>query len=342
MSARRPWLLPLVPLYAAGASWKSRAFAAHPERARRLQWPVISVGSLSAGGAGKTPFVIALGEAIRRAGYGIDVLTRGHGRASTTTVRVQADGDPEEFGDEPLLLAKQLACPVYVARERFDAGQMAETDRRHAREDKHFTVHLLDDGFQHRQLARAVDIVLFTVEDARDMLLPAGNLREPFRALRRADAIVLRDDEAKTLTPVLARIFHGQSMPPVWTIERRFAFVDGTPSARPLAFCGIARPGGFLASLDEAHVTPAAFVPLRDHTRYDDARIASLGARARAAKADGFVTTAKDAVKLSAAMRRTLAAVGPLATGDISVRLRDEQRCVAELIGRIEAGWRRL
>lgn len=338
MRMRRPWLLPLLPLYAAGVAWKDYVFTRHSERARRLADPVISIGSLSAGGAGKTPFAIALAEALRRAGCGVDVLTRGHGRSSTGDLRVRPDGTADEFGDEPLLLARRLACPVYVARERFRAGEMAERYRRVRRDDRNLSVHLLDDGFQHRQLARAVDIVLFTAEDAADFLLPAGNLREPLRALRRADIVVLRSEEAAFLEPALDRIVAGSKMPVRWIIDRRFAFVEGQVLQRPLAFCGIARPHSFRNSLDVMGVAPVHFVALRDHHRYDQATVKKLNQKASVTHADGFVTTAKDAVKLSDTMRRELSKTGPLTVCDVKVQLHDEAACVATVLSLIEAG----
>jgi tetraacyldisaccharide 4'-kinase len=214
---------------------------------------------------------------------------------------------------------------------------MAETDRRTTREDRKPSVHLLDDGFQHRQLARAVDIVLFTAEDATDILLPAGNLREPLRALRRAHVIVLRREEEPALRPLLERVFSRSAMPPVWITERRFAFVEGTPSSRPLAFCGIARPESFRASLQAQGVKLAGLMPLRDHQRYDDALIAKFVARAQAAQANGFVTTAKDAVKLTPSMRSTLGNAGTVAVSEVTVKIRNEQACMAELTGMLNA-----
>lgn len=338
---RRPWLAPLVPLYAAGVAWNSRRFCNNPQLRKRLGDPVVSVGSLSAGGAGKTPTVIALAEALRRAGYGVDVLTRGHGRISADDLRVDTNAPADVAGDEPLLMARQLACPVYVARERFRAGEMAERDRRVRRDDRHLTVHLLDDGFQHRQLERAVDVVLFTAEDAADALLPAGNLREPLRALRRASVMVLREDEADTLLPVIQRLFAGRPMPDLWAVRRRFAMVEGVASPRPLAFCGIARPNDFLRSLAQLSVQPAAFVALRDHQRYSSAMVRKLTDHAKRANADGFVTTAKDAVKLTPELRQQLAAAGPLAVCDVRVEFVDEARCVEQLLRHIEAGWKR-
>ena len=337
---KRPLLLPLVPLYAAGVAWKARGWDSHPERAERLHDPVVSIGSLSAGGAGKTPFVMALGEALRRAGYDIDVLSRGHGRASHENLRVDPLGSADQFGDEPLLMAQRMACPVYVARERYRAGQMAETDRRVVRADHRLSLHLLDDGFQHRQLARAVDIVLFTAEDARDTLLPAGNLREPLHALRRAHILVVRHGEREALQPVLQEVFAGLEMPPLWTIGRKAAMVESAVSKRPLAFCGIARPEGFRTSLQQWWVEPAGLIALKDHQHYNDAVIATLIANAKKLQADGFITTAKDAVKLTPALRTALAAVGPLAVVDVQVRLRDEQALVSQLMAMVER-WRK-
>ena len=338
---KRPLLLPLVPLYAAALAWKRRGFAVTPRRAKRLVQPVVSVGSVSAGGAGKTPFVIALGSALRSAGYGIDVLSRGHGRKGDETLRVSPTGSAVEFGDEPLLIAQRLLCPVYVARDRFSAGIWAERDRRHARDDKGLVLHLLDDGFQHRQLARAVDIALLTAEDVRDTLLPAGNLRESLQQLRRADVIAVREDERDVVQSVLERIFARKQMPPVWTIRRSFGFVEGRPSKRPLAFCGIARPDGFRLSLADAQVEPVALVGLQDHQVYDEAVIRRLTAAARSAGADGFVTTAKDAVKLTPHLSRMLEDVAPLAIADIRVEIIDAPQRVAELIGMVEAWWKR-
>src|SRR6185437_4713924 len=83
-------------------------------RARHLQWPVISVGNISVGGSGKTPFVIALGQLLRQRGIHIDVLSRGYRRSTSGVLNVQADGSPDQYGDEPLLIARRLGCPVIV------------------------------------------------------------------------------------------------------------------------------------------------------------------------------------------------------------------------------------
>lgn len=323
---KRPWLLPLSPLWAAGAAWKNRGFDQDPVKAKRLQRPVISVGSLSAGGAGKTPFVIALGHALQQVGISVDVLSRGYGRVDPQTPRrVDVTGSSDNFGDEPLLIAHALRAPVYVASRRLDAGRLAESDTANDA-----AVHLLDDGFQHRQLARDVDIVLLTDQDVRDSLLPAGDLREPLESLRRADIVVLRTEEADALRPVIARVFGSATPPPIWQIERRVT-LDRAPVGHPLAFCGIARPEGFRAALQGKGITPAGFVALRDHQRYDAATMSQLLHAAKRAGADGFVTTAKDAVKLVPERRAALEAVGPVAVADIVVHLTDEGQCMSTL-----------
>ena len=167
--------------------------------------PVISVGNLSAGGSGKTPFVILLGELLKARGISFDVLSRGYGRETRGVLLVDPGGLPRDFGDEPLLIARRLQVPVVVGEDRFEAGRFAE---------KRFgaQIHLLDDGFQHRGLARDFDIVLVTPEDARDRLLPAGRLREPLRALRRADAVVLASGAAAESFPLEGKT--------VWRVRR--------------------------------------------------------------------------------------------------------------------------
>ena len=132
MKARREWAWPLVPLYAAGLAVKDGLRGLGVPRTRKLRWPVVSVGSLSAGGAGKTPVVIALAELLHGRGWYVDVLSRGYGRAGSGVERV----DPEaadaalRYGDEPMVIAQRTGVPVWVGAERFAAGSAAEELRR--------------------------------------------------------------------------------------------------------------------------------------------------------------------------------------------------------------------
>jgi tetraacyldisaccharide 4'-kinase len=148
--------------------------------ARKLKGPVVSVGNLTVGGSGKTPFVILLGELLKARGIEFDVLSRGYGRKFKGIALVDPSGSPEQFGDEPLLIARRLEVPIIVGADRYQAGKFSE-DKFEPR------LHILDDGFQHRALAREFDIVLINPEDAHDSLLPRGRLREPLSSLKRAD-----------------------------------------------------------------------------------------------------------------------------------------------------------
>src|SRR4051812_18617934 len=153
----------------------------------KLRAPVVSVGNISVGGTGKTPFIIYLGQQLKQRGIRFDVLSRGYGRDSKGVRMVDPAGSAREYGDEPLLIARALGVPVIVGENRYHAGLLAEQ-----RFDPQ--LHLLDDGFQHRQLQRDLDIVLLPEGDLKDKLLPQGRLRERLSALRRADIVVLQPD----------------------------------------------------------------------------------------------------------------------------------------------------
>jgi tetraacyldisaccharide 4'-kinase len=190
-----------------------------------------------------------------------------------------------------------------------DKSKGNDNDRSRGNDNR---LHLLDDGFQHRGLGRAVDVVLVTAEDLEDHLIPAGNLREPLEALGRADVVVVRDDEvegvAKRVWPLMRE---GAQM---WVVRRRLVFpaplfVFGA-GLRPVAFCGLARPEGFAAMLMEAGCGLVETVAFQDHHRYTMADIERVVEVAKGLHATGFVTTEKDAVKLSEAMRERLEAEG--------------------------------
>ena len=168
---------PLTALYAGATAIRNALYDRRLLASRRLERPVVSVGNLSVGGSGKTPFVIALGELLQARGIRFDILSRGYGRKTRGVLVVEPGGNASEFGDEPLLIARRLGVPVIVGESRYDAGVVAE-------QKFDSQLHILDDGFQHRSLARDFD----------DRLLPTGRLREPLSALTRADAITLPDD----------------------------------------------------------------------------------------------------------------------------------------------------
>src|ERR1700722_4973182 len=264
MSARRPLLLPLVPLYGLGLAIKKKLFKMGWLKQRRLQSPVISVGSVSAGGAGKTPVVLMLATMLRQRGYAVRILTRGYGRDSQGVARVEPFDDARWHGDEPVLLAQRSGVPVFVGADRYLAGGMAEQGET----SEKLVVFLLDDGFQHRQLVRDFDIVLLTMEDVEDRLLPAGNLREPLAALSEADGGVVREEEEETLREVVAELRGTKSKPAVWVVRRTLSLGEGGDVAlptMPFAFCGIARPEGFTTMLKARGYEAVKAVAFEDH-----------------------------------------------------------------------------
>ena len=250
-------------------------------KAERLTAPVISVGNISVGGAGKTPFVIALGEELKRRGIEFDILSRGYRRTKKGTMRLPDHADPTQYGDEPALLQKELEVPVFVGNRRLLAGRLAESENQRR-------LHVLDDGFQHRQLHRDFNIVVLSPSDLEDRLLPEGRLREPLSALRRADAVVVPENFNREVPG-----FSGH----VWRVRRRLVF-DEEVAGPVLAFCGLAKPEQFIELLRESGVDVRDGIALRDHHLYREQDFSHILATADAVGARLLLTTSKDAVKL--------------------------------------------
>lgn len=306
---------PMAAIYGGVVGARNALYDRRLLRARGLQGTVISVGNLSTGGSGKTPFVILLGELLKGHGIKFDVLTRGYGRKTRGVLLVEPGGLPRDFGDEPLLMARRLQASVVVGEDRYEAGRFAEA-RFGAQ------VHLLDDGFQHRGLARDFDIVLVTPEDARDRLLPSGRLREPLRALRRANAVVLTSGAAPEAFPLAGKV--------VWRVRR--GIVPRDVPERPVVFCGIARPRNFLLQLRAAGIDPVAEAFFRDHHAYAEKDVRDLLQLRQRSGAGGFVTTEKDAVNLGG----YLESLAPLAVVPVKMELVDAANAVGTLLRVIE------
>ena len=305
---------PLSSLFGLGVRTRNALYDRAIARAQRLHGPVVSVGNLSVGGSGKTPFVLLLGELLKARGLKFDILSRGYGRQSKGVLLVDPAGSSHDFGDEPLLMARRLQVPVIVGESRYAAGVFGE---------KKFgpQLHLLDDGFQHRALARDFDIVLVTPEDARDRLLPAGRLREPLTSLRRADAVVLTSGASPDTFPLHDTL--------VWKARR--GIIPTNVPARPVVFCGIARPKNFVAQLRTAGIEPAAEAFYRDHHAYSERDVRDLLALRQRGEADGFVTTEKDAINLGG----YLATLAPLAVVPVKMELADAANAVDTMLAMI-------
>ncbi|HEY1801621.1 MAG TPA: tetraacyldisaccharide 4'-kinase [Terriglobales bacterium] len=285
----------------------------HP---RNLEGPVISVGNLSVGGSGKTPFTILLGKLLKSRGIKFDVLSRGYGRDTRGVLLVDPSGSPREFGDEPILIARTLQAPVIVGKSRHEAGLFAE--RKFGPQ-----LHILDDGFQHRSLARDFDIVLVSSRDMDDGFLPVGRLREPPSSLRRADAVVTADHLSQTFLLHLNK--------PVWTIRRGIA-VEAPPT-RPIVFCGIARPAIFLSQLRAVGIEPAGEMLFRDHYRYGPRDVQSLQKLRDQRQANGFITTEKDAINVG----EQLSSLGPVTVAQVTMELEESANAVDTMLRMISS-----
>ncbi len=303
---------PLSLLFGVGVAFRNALYDRGALKVQKLARPVVSVGNISIGGTGKTPFVIALGELLKQRGIAFDVLSRGYGRTSTEAAVVGPAGPPEQFGDEPLLIAKKLDVPVIVGADRYQAGLLAE-------QNFPSRLHLLDDGFQHRRLHRDFDIVLFPKEDFTGTLLPAGRLREPHPALQRADAIVVFDP---------LRLSGTNAQP--WPARRTITLPDAAGKA--VAFCGIGRPQQFFAMLKLHGQELAAEISFRDHHRYRPADIDRLLRAKNNAGADGFITTEKDLLNLG-----TLAPqLQPLKIVELKIELESPKQALDFLLNTLE------
>lgn len=279
-------------IYAAAARRRRERYARHPELRQRLRRPVISVGNLAVGGRGKTPMVAAITRELLAMGERPAILTRGYARTEHPD-GVVVVRDPEGIrsdlgraGDEPLMLARSLpGASVLACPDRYLAGRLAEH-----RFDA--TVHVLDDGFQHLQLDRDIDLVMIGREDvARPVTLPTGRLREPLDTIVAADAVIAADDDV-----VVESI--GMEAP-VFRSRRRLG--NGTPAlegARVFAFAGIASPARFFEDVQTLQCTLVETRSFRDHHPYSRRDLERLITEAAAAGADALVTTEKDLVRL--------------------------------------------
>lgn len=264
---------------------------------------VVSVGNLTVGGAGKTPVVRALTERLLAAGAAVAILSRGYGRRGTADLCLEGPPWPsvDDAGDEPLMLARSLpGVRVWVGRDRVRLAGLAR--------QRGATVALLDDGFQARRLARDLDIVVLdeAVGVGNGHLLPRGPLREPPGALRRAGLLWVRVAEPPASRGVRDLVESAEGIPrvrarhaPRDVLEPSGATssVQALAGRRVVAFCGLARPSSFLASLSGLGVEVARFEAFADHHRYQARELRTLE-QVAAASGAGLLTTEKDAVRL--------------------------------------------
>jgi len=305
---KRVWFAPLVGaslLYRAGVSLRNVLYDAGVFRTQKVPCRVVSVGNIMVGGTGKTPMVIMLARMLKEAGWRPAVLSRGYGGKKRDEIGVVSNGrevlmDPREAGDEPVLIAHSIPeVPVIVASDRARAGRVAL-------ESFGTDVLILDDGFQHRRLARDIDIVLLDGNRpfGNGFLLPRGGLREPQSSLRRADMVILTSAEGSN-TPPLGNRYSGSVFAarrrPVELVKkqtRETCPLDCLSGKRICAFSGIANPWGFRETLEPLCGEIVSFLPFPDHHIYTAADVEHIRKAFDDSGAQALVTTEKDGVKL--------------------------------------------
>lgn len=249
-------------------------------RTERASVPVVVVGNVVAGGAGKTPVVVAIVEHLRARGVRAGVISRGHGRRTTDCREVLDDSDPRDVGDEPALIRRSTGAPVFVATRRIDAARALTAAYPEVR------VIVSDDGLQHLALARDVEICVFDDRGiGNGWLLPAGPLRE---AWPRACDLVLHTGSRPAFAGFTARRSLADSAVSAQGAAVPLAELVGRPL---IAVAGIARPESFFQMLRDKGLTPTRCIALPDHHDFDDWAPVAAG--------DGTVLcTEKDALKL--------------------------------------------
>jgi len=309
---------------------RSTLYASRLLKTARLPCPVISVGNITAGGAGKTPLVMALAEGLRDRGISVAILSRGY-KGKRGSGQIVSDGktiylSSEEAGDEPYLMATRLRnTPVLIGKDRFTNGKMAL--QRFGNQGI-----LLDDGFQHLQLHRDLNILLVdsTIGFGDHHLLPRGILREPLAHLRRADLFVLtKVEHPEACQPLesLIRKIH-PSAPVFHSCYEATGFIgphgewEDLPclqGKKVLALSGIANPSSFLSLLKKCGMKVIKEAIFPDHYRYSPKDIVAIEEEGKGV--DSIVTTEKDLVRLA-----------DLKTGRLPIRaLRIEMRIWEEV-----------
>ena len=279
----------------------------HPERRRHLARPVISVGNLSMGGTGKSPVVAAIAQWLVEHGERPAILSRGYGRADAVDgVVVVSDGTRvlegvDRSGDEPLMLARQVpGAAVCVSPDRYLAGMLAERQLG-------CTVHVLDDGFQHLQLARDLDVLVTTMgEIPKGRVIPMGRLREPMDAASRAQVLVVSDTTAGAASTEAWSLGISQACGARRALGSPVRVGSPDPGSRIpdpgkiLAVAGIANPSRFFDALRDAEWQVADSVTFPDHHRYSRVDLEQIASRVQASGATAVLTTDKDAVRFEA------------------------------------------
>jgi tetraacyldisaccharide 4'-kinase len=313
-------LSPFSSLFGAVAKARRTLYAKGVLKSNKLDTKVISVGNITVGGTGKTPLVAYIAKVLVENGEKVCILTRGYGRENANERLLVSDGEKilanvKKSGDEPFELAEKLlgVSAVLADKNRFSAGNWAI-------KNLGITVFILDDGFQHIQLKRDLDIVCIDATNpfGNGKLLPAGTLREPLENLKRADAIVIT---RANLIPNPKFQIEDYTDAPIFISRNKTNCKSKIENRKCLAFCGLGNPENFFSQLRQDKFNLVATKTFRDHHVYSQQDVFEIERIARQNKVEILLTTAKDAVKL-----RDLKFEMPLSIVESELIFDDEER----------------
>tara|TARA_Y100001970_G_C14173607_1_gene825606 strand:- start:454 stop:1425 length:972 start_codon:yes stop_codon:yes gene_type:complete len=254
--------------------------------------PVISVGNITTGGTGKTPFVIFMTNYLKGLGYKPLIVSRGYKRQTSQQILVTRNHQyqAEEIGDEPFLISQMCHnVDVLVNKSRVEAAKWAE------KQNKKYDCIILDDAFQHRALHRDFNILLINGDQNMQEYPPQGDLREPFKNIKRADCVVI----TKAYQPKnkLFALTEALNIPILYA-GSSFQIKEQAHPGKGVSFCGIANPSSFLQTLSQLKIKIKEHTSFQDHQKYDEATLGAVEAMLNKNKTTFFYTTRKDWVKL--------------------------------------------
>lgn len=312
----RIFLFPLYLIYRTVIGIRNYCYTSNLFKKKKLPCQVISVGNILVGGTGKTPAVSAIAKHLQENNYDVAVLLRGYKGKSINKVTFVSDGEKqlcsrEDCGDEADMLAQQLKkIPIIVGKNRYLTGKRA-LDRFKC------SVLILDDGFQHRQLVRDLNILTIDITQpfGSGAMLPIGTLREPKSSIQRADIILLtRTDSANVNiaelkaelkryapnTQILDSVHKPTSL--YWLNQEKKPIqmhITSLSKKRILAVCGIGNPEAFKTTIDKYNPETIELVAFPDHHVYTKSDLQKIGRLMKQSDSDLILTTQKDEQKLA-------------------------------------------
>lgn len=336
--------MPLCWLYGIAIWIRNYCFMIGMFKQKRLPCTVISVGNIVVGGTGKTPAAAVIAKLLQKKGFRVAILLRGYKRRSGEGITFVSDGENrlcsrEECGDEADMLTRQLTeIPIVVGKQRYLTGKAALD---HFKSD----VLILDDGFQHQQLARDLDILTLdaTQPYGTGALLPIGSLREPTTTIQRANMILLTRTDVVDIniedlkaelnrlapnTPILESVHQPTSL--YWlnhTDKHPTMPIENLTGKRLLAVCGIGNPDAFVATLEKYNPEAVELFAFPDHHVYTESDLQQIQHEMKKYEAEWIVTTQKDEQKLA-----SLATELPIVVLAVELVITDDETVLMEAL----------